>query len=66
MSEKVLYKGEEILTRDNYGERVISGRLQDGDVFVWDSAFGWFNYGPYVEQDWEKTGEIKGDVEADY
>jgi len=66
MSKKVLYIGPDALTRGNYGEDIRTGRLQDGRVYVWDSTFGMFDWGPYNSSDWKLTDIELEDVEADF
>lgn len=63
--KKAIYKGEPVLTRGDYGEEIISGRADETGVFVWDSAYGWFFFGP-ISNDWEITEDVVDDVKADF
>ena len=58
---RVRFLGNE-LTRGEYGESIIHGYEQDNQVYIWDSTYGWFNYGPYDPELWEKL-QIMGQDE---
>ena len=65
--EKVVYIGEPIKTRGDYGDLIYSGRLDpDGYVHTWDSTFGWTTWGKFNPIDWERTEIIVKRIEDDY
>ncbi len=67
MFERVKFIGEPELTRGDYGENISFGRMDsDGSVYVWDSTYGWFFHSRFDSGLWEKTGELRPAVEAEF
>jgi len=70
--EIVKYTGPTIRTRGEYGEDVISGRIDpEGGLYVFDSTYGWSFWSVIVKDgviapDWERTGEMAVPVEAQW
>ena len=62
MTEKVLFKGKEEYTRGDLGDLIVSGRLQDGYVFVWETDYGWRLYAAFDPELWERTGVMTDPV----
>jgi hypothetical protein len=44
-ARQMRYTGEPTMTRGDLGENVEIGYAFNGCVYVWDSSFGWFNWG---------------------
>ena len=53
--KKAMYTGAPRNTRGDYGNQLTSGVAYDGDVYYWDTAYGWMSEN--LSDDWQVTSE---------